>query len=116
MTFHLIDKIAVEDDGDGDAVVCVHGLGGSSNTWTPLMGVLARHRTIRIDMPGSARSHAVSGPLSIERLKDAVAAVCARLNVARAHFLAHSMGTIVVPAPRGRRSRSWCAAWCCSGR
>jgi pimeloyl-ACP methyl ester carboxylesterase len=95
MAFHLIDKIAVEDDGDGDAVLCVHGLGGSSNTWTPLMGALARYRTIRIDLPGSARSHTVSGPLSIARLMEAVAAVCARLGAARAHVLAHSMGTIV---------------------
>ena len=30
MTLHVIDRIAVEDEGEGDAVVCVHGLGGSS--------------------------------------------------------------------------------------
>jgi 3-oxoadipate enol-lactonase len=95
MAFHPIDKIAVEDDGTGDAVVCVHGLGGSSNTWTPLMGALAGHRVVRIDLPGSARSAAVSGPLSIERLAEAVVTVCARLNITRAHFLGHSMGTIV---------------------
>lgn len=95
MTFHLIDKIAVEDEGSGDAVVCVHGLGGSTNTWTPLMGALASYRVVRIDVPGSARSAAVSGVLSIERLADAVVSVCARLNITRAHFLGHSMGTIV---------------------
>ena len=102
MTFHLIDKIAVEDEGDGDAVVCVHGLGGSSNTWTPLMGVLARHRTIRIDMPGSARSHAVGGPLSIERLMEAVAdGVRAAQRGARALPRAFD-GHHRRPAPRGR--------------
>lgn len=95
MTFHLVDKMAVEDDGEGDAVVCVHGLGGSSNTWTPVMSALARYRTVRIDLPGSGRSHAVTGPLSIDRLAQAVLSVCARLNIARAHFLGHSMGTIV---------------------
>jgi 3-oxoadipate enol-lactonase len=95
MAFHLIDKIAVEDEGTGDAVVCVHGLGGSSNTWTPLMDALAGKRVVRIDVPGSARSAAVSGVLSIERLADAVVAVCARLNITRAHLLGHSMGTIV---------------------
>jgi pimeloyl-ACP methyl ester carboxylesterase len=95
MALHLIDKIAVEDEGDGDAVVCVHGLGGSSNTWTPLMGALAGHRVVRLDMPGSARSAAVSGPLSIERLADAVLSVCTRLGITKAHLLGHSMGTIV---------------------
>jgi pimeloyl-ACP methyl ester carboxylesterase len=95
MPLHLIDRIAVEDEGDGDAVVCVHGLGGSSNTWTPLMGALARHRVIRIDLPGSGRSQRVEGPLSMPGWADAVQSVCARLNVTRAHFLGHSLGTIV---------------------
>jgi 3-oxoadipate enol-lactonase len=96
MTLHLIDRIAVEDEGEGPAIVCVHGLGGSSNTWTPLLPALARHRVIRIDLPGSGRSQRVEGALSIERYVDALLSVCARLNVAQAHWLAHSMGTIVV--------------------
>ena len=95
MTFHLVDKMAVEDEGEGDAVVCVHGLGGSSNTWTPVMPALARYRVIRIDLPGSGRSSGVSGALTIARLADAVRSVCSRLQVTRAHLLGHSMGTIV---------------------
>jgi 3-oxoadipate enol-lactonase len=95
MAFHLIDKMAVEEDGEGDAVVCVHGLGGTSNTWTALMPALAGYRVVRLDLPGSGRSHTGSGSLSIERLADAVLAACSRLNIARAHLLGHSMGTIV---------------------
>jgi 3-oxoadipate enol-lactonase len=60
------------------------------------MPALARHRVIRIDLPGSGRSQRAEGPLSIERYVDAALAVCARLNVTRAHWLGHSMGTIVV--------------------
>ena len=66
MTFHLIDRVAVEEEGDGPVVVCVHGLGGSSNTYTPLMPALARHRVVRIDLPGSGRSQRVEGALSIQ--------------------------------------------------
>jgi 3-oxoadipate enol-lactonase len=109
MAFHLIEKVAVEDEGSGDAVVCVHGLGGSTNTWTPLMGALAGMRVVRIDMPGSARSSAVSGAISIERLADCVVTVCTRLNIERAHLLGHSMGTIVcqhVAAAQPKRVRS----------
>src|SRR5204863_3831462 len=96
MALHLIDKMAVEDDGEGDAVVCVHGLGGTSNTWTPLMAALSRHRVVRMDLPGSGRSHAaMAGPLSIARLVEALLTVCTRLNITRAHWLGHSMGTIV---------------------
>jgi pimeloyl-ACP methyl ester carboxylesterase len=96
MAFHLIDKMAVEDEGEGDAVVCVHGLGGTSNSFSPVMAALARHRTVRMDLPGSGRSHsAMAGALSIERLVDAVQTICARLGIERAHFVAHSMGNIV---------------------
>jgi pimeloyl-ACP methyl ester carboxylesterase len=94
MAFQLIDRIAVEDEGEGPAVVCVHGLGGSGNTWTPLMPVLARHRVIRVDLPGSGRSQRAEGTLSIERYVQALLAVCDRLQVPRAHWLGHSMGTI----------------------
>ncbi|TWO71140.1 alpha/beta fold hydrolase [Caenimonas sedimenti] len=95
MTLHIIDRMAVEDEGEGDAVVCLHGLGGTSNTWTPVMQALAGYRVIRPDLPGSGRSAAAGGTLTIEKLVEAVLAVCARLNVSRAHFLGHSMGTIV---------------------
>lgn len=95
MSLHFIDRVAVEDEGEGDAVVCVHGLGGTSNTWTPLMPALARHRVVRLDLPGSGRSHRVDGPLSIARFVECALAVCARLGIERAHWLGHSMGTIV---------------------
>ena len=96
MALHTIDRMVVEDEGEGDAVVCVHGLGGSSNTFTPLMPVLARHRVVRIDLPGSGRSQRTEGPLSIQRYADTVLSVCGRLNIARAHFVGHSMGNIVL--------------------
>ena len=73
----------------------MHGLGGSTNTFTPLMPALARHRVIRIDMPGGARSQRVEGPLSIERFVEALLSVCTRLGVASAHLIGHSLGTIV---------------------
>lgn len=95
MAFQLIDRIAVEEEGEGPAVVCVHGLGGSSNSFTPLMPALARHRVIRVDLPGSARSQRAEGTLSIERYVDTLLAVCARLQLTRAHWIGHSMGTIV---------------------
>ena len=109
MTLHLFDRVAVEEEGEGDAVVCVHGLGGSGNTFTPLMPALARHRVIRVDLPGSARSSRVEGPLTIERFVETLLSVCNRLGVARAHWIGHSLGTIVcqhlaVAAPKLVRS------------
>jgi pimeloyl-ACP methyl ester carboxylesterase len=109
MTLHTIDRIVVEDEGEGDAVVCVHGLGGSSNTFTPLMPALTHHRVVRLDLPGSARSARVEGPLSIASLAEAVRTVCARLGIERMHLIGHSLGTIVcqhLAADEPKRVRS----------
>ncbi len=95
MAFHLFDRIAVEEEGEGPVVVCVHGLGGSGNTWTPLMPAMARHRVVRVDLPGSGRSQRAEGALSIQRYVDVLLDVCSRLNITRAHWVGHSMGTIV---------------------
>lgn len=109
MSLHQIERVLSEDEGEGDAVLCIHGLGGSGNSFQPLMPALARHRVLRIDLPGSGRSQAAEGPLDIARYVQSVLALCSRAGVTRAHVLAHSMGTIVaqhlaVEAPKLVRS------------
>lgn len=95
MATQLIGNVAVEVSGDGPAVVCIHGLGGSSNTWTPIMPALAGRRVIRIDLPGSARSALGKEQLSIAGYVAAVQEVIDALQVDQVTILAHSMGTIV---------------------
>ncbi len=95
MSTQFVERIAVETDGSGDAVLMIHGLGGTSNTWTPLLPGLARFRTVRPDLPGSGRSHRVEGTLSIDRFVRALMRVCGAAGVERAHVVAHSMGTII---------------------
>ena len=60
MATQFVDRIAVETDGTGEPVLMIHGLGGTSNFWTPVLPALTRFRTIRPDLPGSGRSHRVS--------------------------------------------------------
>lgn len=99
MTQRFVDRIALESDGEGTPVVLLHGLGASSNLWLPLLPALARHRAVRVDLPGSARSsraHLLErGPLSIAAMAEAVARVCAALGIERAWFVGHSLGSIV---------------------
>jgi len=95
MPTQFIERMAVECDGEGEAVLMIHGLGGTSNVWTPVLPALARHRTIRPDLPGSGRSHRVEGPLTIGRFVEAMQRVCAALHLDRVHVAAHSLGTIV---------------------
>jgi 3-oxoadipate enol-lactonase len=98
MPTQFIDRIAVEVHGSGEPVVFIHGLGGSSNTWTPLLnpeGAFTRFRNVRLDLPGSGRSGRVEGQIDLARYLASVRSVCSALNIVRAHFVAHSMGTIV---------------------
>jgi 3-oxoadipate enol-lactonase len=91
--------MAVEVDapvgGGGDAVLMIHGLGGTSNTWTALLPAFARFTTLRFDLPGSGRSHRVEGPLSIDRFVQAALRVLGAKGIERTHVVAHSLGTIV---------------------
>ena len=97
MSTHFVERIAVEVDGEGDAVLMIHGLGGTSNVWTSLLPEFAHLRTIRPDLPGSGRSaRAYEGQrLSIGIFAQAVLRAAASMGVERAHVVAHSLGTIV---------------------
>jgi pimeloyl-ACP methyl ester carboxylesterase len=95
MATQCINGLAVEIAGEGDAVLCIHGLGGSSNVWTPIAGALQPFQRIAPDLPGSARSALTPGPLSIESLVQAIAGLVRTLDLKSVHVVAHSLGTIV---------------------
>src|SRR5439155_14892416 len=81
MSSHTIERMEVEVDGNGDAVILIHGLGGSSNTFSPQMTVLGQHRAIRPDLPGSGRARLAAEKLSIEDVADRIIAVAYVLNI-----------------------------------
>jgi len=90
-----VERIAVEVDGEGNPVVMIHGLGGTTNSFTALLPAFARNKRVRLDLPGSGRSSRVEGPLSIEKFVEATLKAMAAAKVEKAHLVAHSMGTIV---------------------
>ena len=94
MSFYLIDHVAVEESGTGSPVVCVHGLGGSSNTWSAMHPSLDAQRLIRIDLPGSGRSKLPQEELSLALLVQCLQTICQRLDIARAQWLGHSMAPL----------------------
>jgi len=90
-----VERMQVEVEGSGDPVIMLHGLGGTSNTFCPqVLGLGGRYRTIRPDMPGSGRTP-VSGSHTIQSMVDAVVRAAKAIGAERAHFVGHSMGTIV---------------------
>jgi pimeloyl-ACP methyl ester carboxylesterase len=95
-------ELAVEVDGEGPAVLLVHGLGGTSNFYQAQTDALAdRFRVIRVDSAGAGRSP-VSDGISVESHADDLAAVLDELGVDTASVVGHSMGTLVVRALAAR--------------
>jgi 3-oxoadipate enol-lactonase len=95
MTTVAVGPVIAEVAGDGFPVVMLHGLGGTGNMFQPQMAALAAYRVVRFDLPGAGRSPRPVAPLTMEGIADAVRAALHGLGVARAHFIGHSMGTIV---------------------
>lgn len=91
----FVERLAVEIDGDGEPVVMIHGLGGTTNTFTPLLPAFTRNKRVRFDLPGSGRSSRVEGTLSIATFVQAVMKAMSAAKVEKAHVVGHSMGTIV---------------------
>jgi 3-oxoadipate enol-lactonase len=91
----FVERLAIEVDGDGEPVVMIHGLGGTTNTFTPLLAAFARHKRVRFDLPGSGRSSRVEGPLSMEKFLESTKRAFAAAKLEKAHVVGHSMGTIV---------------------
>ncbi len=87
--------LAIETQGAGEAMIMVHGLGGTSNTYWPQVATLAKNFTvIRPDLEGSGRSPA-KGKLSIARFVDDMLALMKARKIRAAHFVGHSMGTVI---------------------
>jgi pimeloyl-ACP methyl ester carboxylesterase len=91
---NVIEGMAVEIAGDGVPAICVHGLGGTSNTFAPQMEALRSMRVIRLDLPCAGRSTLIDNP-TIPGFVTAVAKLADTLGVKAAHFLGHSMGTLI---------------------
>ena len=88
-------KMAVDVFGEGEPMLLVHGLGGSSNLWRPLINEFSgQFKLIVPDLPCAARSS--NDPnLSISSLATDMLALLDSLDIGQAHLVGHSMGTIV---------------------
>lgn len=99
MTAQLHDlgsrSVWVVDEGEGDAIVFIHGLGGTSNFYDPAANALGgAHRVICFDLTGHGMSPQAK-ETSIGGWADDVVAILDDCGVERASLVAHSMGTLV---------------------
>ncbi|MBM3488105.1 MAG: alpha/beta fold hydrolase, partial [Alphaproteobacteria bacterium] len=98
----LVDglTLAFREAGAGPALVLLHGIGGSSETWAnQLMGLGGRFRVIAWDAPGYGGSDALAaatpGPDDYAR---ALARLLDDRAVARAHIVGQSAGAPIAAA------------------
>lgn len=90
-----LGSMVAEVEGDGPAIILIHGLGGSSNSFQPLMASLGGYRAIRPDLPGAGRSALRPGLPGIAGMAAAVEEIAAALSLRKAYLVGHSMGTLV---------------------
>lgn len=95
MTSIRLAGMMVESEGEGPPVIMLHGLGGTSNSFQPLLPALAGFRLVRPDLPGAGRSPAPPQQITVALLVQAVADAAIHLGVNRAHVVGHSFGTLI---------------------
>ncbi|WP_394777685.1 alpha/beta fold hydrolase, partial [Undibacterium sp.] len=91
-------RIHYLDEGNGPAIVLVHGLGGQSGHFSyALMSLLSsRFRVIAIDRPGSGHSTRPAAMLArLNTQGDVVAALIQALDLQRPLLVGHSLGGAV---------------------
>jgi pimeloyl-ACP methyl ester carboxylesterase len=83
--------------GTGRPLLLVHGLGGSWQSWTPVLEPLAAEReVIAVDLPGFGASPPLPGEVSIATLTDAVSAFIDDHDLAGVDTVGSSMGARMV--------------------
>lgn len=91
--------IDVAADGDGAAIVLIHGFPLSREIWDGQVPALASDcRVIRPDLRGCGESSAPGGPYLMETLAADVAAALDAMKIERAAIVGHSMGGYVAMA------------------
>ena len=84
-----LGSMVMEDTGEGPAVVMIHGLGGSSNSFETLMGALQGYRVLRPDLPGAGRSALKPGLSGLRSLTQAVWSLVRASGIDRAYLVGH---------------------------
>ncbi len=90
------DGLAWREAGAGDAIVLLHGLGGSRISWEPqLVALSAHHRVVAWDLPGYGESAPLDGPVTFEALAAAVGRLLDAIGVESAHLAGISFGGMI---------------------
>ncbi|BAU29753.1 pimeloyl-ACP methyl ester carboxylesterase [Aneurinibacillus soli] len=92
-------SLAYHEEGQGEAVVFLHGFCGSSAYWERIVPELSRtFRVITPDLRGHGASAVSTGTYSMDLLADDIAGLLKALNLEQAYVFGHSLGGYVTLA------------------
>ena len=92
-------EIFYTDEGQGDAVVLLHGFLENSSMWQSIIPHLkTTHRIICVDLLGHGQTKCIGYIHSMEAMADAVKAVLDELKIQSFTIIGHSMGGYVALA------------------
>ena len=85
--------ISFVEEGEGPVLMLIHGMGGTCEGWSEVIGPLARHHTvIAPDLPGHGTSAPGGGDYSIGALAAVLRDLMLALGHERATLVGHSLG------------------------
>ena len=87
------DRVAYQDVGSGEALLLLHGMAGSSETWRAVIPQLARkYRVVAPDLIGHGQSAKPRGDYSLGAFAVWLRDLLDELGVTRATIVGHSLG------------------------
>lgn len=89
-------RMRYRDEGEGDALVLVHGVGSRLDSWDGVVAALGgRWRTVRMDLRGHGGTDKPAGPYSLDDFVDDITGLLDHLGIGRCHLAGFSLGGLI---------------------
>lgn len=93
---HTKNGTAYAEQGAGEPLVLIHGVGMRLEAWAPQMAALGKsHRVIAVDMPGHGESRSLSGEAGLEAFVAWLGLFLDDLGLECVNVAGHSMGALI---------------------
>jgi pimeloyl-ACP methyl ester carboxylesterase len=96
---HRGTVIAYREEGHGEQLTLLHGVGGTMDNWDGVIAALGDgYRTLRYDLRGHGESGKPPGPYALDDFVDDLRALLDARGVAATHLIGFSFGSTIVQA------------------
>jgi pimeloyl-ACP methyl ester carboxylesterase len=87
-------RIVFDDFGNGEAILILHGWGGSRKSWINVVDYLVKdgYRVIVPDLPGFGESEDPKNPQTVNNYRDFVLKFTEKMNLSSLYLVGHSFG------------------------